>query len=243
MGKKKKSLITKHHIFNFCSDFDVLRKCQTGTTAISSCVLWNIFAPNGCGDGKGLAGQGRGLGEAVSLVWGWVWGHTKLHTVILARPCPVTGLAEPCWEGSMKWWSKWVSLMHNSWAERNLCTRQDHLLNISLMDGCLLAPHKIHLTPQCLNGSSTSLAHYPKTMPRPFFERQVGNLGYRVQSIRTSSSSSSKDTRRAANNHLLFQDGLVVSWGWGWGLYSLLNILCSRTNQTDLSQYWLTETL
>lgn len=95
---------------------------------------------------QGLAGQGRRLGEAEPLGWGWVWGHTKLHTVTLVRPCPVTWLAEPCWEGSMKWWSKWVSLVHNSWAETNLCTRQDHLLNFTSMDHCLLAPHKIYLT-------------------------------------------------------------------------------------------------
>lgn len=54
---------------------------------------------------------------------------------------------------------KWVSLLHNSWVETNLCTRQDHPLNFSSMDHCSLTPRKIHLTPYCLSGSSTSLFH------------------------------------------------------------------------------------
>lgn len=147
-----------HYIFKFCGDFVVHGKRQTGTTAISSCVPRNICAPNARG------GDGDLLGKAGGWERQHPWaGVGSAATQSCARP------EQPCWEGSMKWWSKWGSLVHNSWAETNLCTRQDHLLNFPSMEHCLLAPHKIHLTPQGLNGSSTSHLHYSETMPLSFF--------------------------------------------------------------------------
>lgn len=59
-----------HCIFKFCGDFLVHEKYQTGTAAISSWALQNVFVPNARADGEGLTLQGGSLGEPPPLGWG-----------------------------------------------------------------------------------------------------------------------------------------------------------------------------
>lgn len=83
------------------------------------------------------------------LCWGWRW-ERAMQSCMSAQQCILALPLQPqdVTGGGMlreghEMVIKWGNLMHNSWGEANLCTRQDHPLNCTSMDHCLLIPCKI----------------------------------------------------------------------------------------------------